>query len=452
MTLLVYTDLSNNADATEKEFEALRPGSFRDMHGTSVTITDNDLETIVTETQKLIDASRDSSGEVVGLPIDTKNHDHGDAAGWIVGIRKVGNKVMLKAKWTELGIEKISKNIMRLFSATLDLGAKVMKGGSLTNWPAVSGLKPIELSQELVSFTLPDEPYMEAEDRIRRQFYEQYPIPDSWYSGNVGSEPVDPAWLRGVYDNYITLDKKGQLYKCGFSTGDGGAVTFDSQDKWVPIRLVPTELETPTLDDDTMNEDTLNAIKAEVGAAVKAAIPELLEALKPAAQSATPAELGVSPEGLAELRQKMLEENQRLIDAEHARIQKDAAAQLQAYQAKIRAEAELANFCASVTDSEKGNSLPFTAAELGKFIAKLEPATQKEAREIFTKIVKVGLVELGSRGSDGAGGAEHLLDLPAHVAADLRAGKFTVADLSGDLAGVLDAPVSRYNVAEFAKK
>lgn len=133
-------------------FDGLVAGTFTDMFGREITITPEDLETIAANTARAIETSRTESGELIGLPIDARDHDKGDAAGWIVGATLVNGIIQLVPKWTEIGMELISKGIRRLFSATVDMAGKYIAGGTLTNWPAVRGedgrtlLRPIELS------------------------------------------------------------------------------------------------------------------------------------------------------------------------------------------------------------------------------------------------------------------------------------------------------------------
>lgn len=130
-----------------KPFEAFthsedRPaGVFVDMSGNEVRIAREDLEPIVANTRALLAQSS------AGLPIDgDQDHDKGRAYGWIKGVELSGDVVTLTPEWTDLGVEAIGKKIKQFFSVTLDLVKKCITGGSLTNWPAITGLKPIELS------------------------------------------------------------------------------------------------------------------------------------------------------------------------------------------------------------------------------------------------------------------------------------------------------------------
>ena len=148
-----FADLSGMSDG--RPFDGLAPGDFIDAHMQAVKVNASDFDAVVSNTRAAIEATRGENGELAGLPIDARNHDKGDAAGWIVGIERAGDIIRLTPKWTEIGVELIGKAIQRWFSATFDPVRKVILGGTLTNWPATrdkSGkilLRPIELSSNL---------------------------------------------------------------------------------------------------------------------------------------------------------------------------------------------------------------------------------------------------------------------------------------------------------------
>lgn len=135
-----------------RPFDGMVAGEFTDMLGRTIRFAREDLSLFVANTMRNIEATRTESGEVVGLPIDSKNHDRGLAAGFIVAVELAGDIIRFIPKWTELGRDLITKGLMRFFSPTVDPERKVIVGGSLTNWPASRGenqetlLRPIELS------------------------------------------------------------------------------------------------------------------------------------------------------------------------------------------------------------------------------------------------------------------------------------------------------------------
>jgi hypothetical protein len=151
LTMLV--DMGAQIATPGRPFDGMRAGSFVDMRGTPVTFGLAELEKYVTNTRAAIEATRGESGEVVGLPIDAKNHDKGDAAGWIIDAELSGDVIRLTPRWTNLGLELIGESRQRFFSPTVDLASMTIIGGSLTNWPATRKggktlLRPIELEAD----------------------------------------------------------------------------------------------------------------------------------------------------------------------------------------------------------------------------------------------------------------------------------------------------------------
>jgi hypothetical protein len=153
----IYVDLSAYSG---RPFDGLASGTFTDMWGQEVKITEADLELIARNTSEAIQFTKTEGGEVVGLPIDASNHNRGDAAGWIVECSNdpAVKRIRLTPNWTEEGLTRIGKGLQRFFSATIDLSNKVILGGTLTNWPATRDgknnilLRPIELSAPMFTF------------------------------------------------------------------------------------------------------------------------------------------------------------------------------------------------------------------------------------------------------------------------------------------------------------
>jgi len=111
----------------------------------------------VLKTRMALQSTRDAEGNVVGFPIDCMNHNHGQAAGWITDVAQLGGVIQIMPRWNETGRQLIASDTMRYFSPTIDTEAKVIMGGSLTNWPATRTrdhqimLRPVELSTQLQS-------------------------------------------------------------------------------------------------------------------------------------------------------------------------------------------------------------------------------------------------------------------------------------------------------------
>jgi hypothetical protein len=136
LTHLTYTQLAE-ADS-EKPVEVLRVGTFTDMSGKEVKITEADLEAFIAS------FTAGAAGQDVPIDID---HQRAEAGGWIKRMEKIGEKLLAWVDWNELGRQLVGDKVYRYLSATIDLAGKVIKSVSLVNFPAVKGLKPVELSE-----------------------------------------------------------------------------------------------------------------------------------------------------------------------------------------------------------------------------------------------------------------------------------------------------------------
>ena len=140
-----------------KLIDGLAAGTFTAMNGTEFTFPVEKLQSYIEKTNVVLESTKDSNGEIVGLPIDLLGHDHKGGAGWIVGMQldKVRNIIQLAVKWTQAGIDAIKSNTRRFFSPSFDPEKEIFLGGSLTNYPATrnaSGqilLRPVEFSQSI---------------------------------------------------------------------------------------------------------------------------------------------------------------------------------------------------------------------------------------------------------------------------------------------------------------
>ena len=120
-----------------KEIETARTGTFIDMRGREFTIT-TELMDMMTE---------NFANRVMGqdIPIDIQ-HERKEAVGWLVGVRRLNNSLFVAPNWTLQGHWLIESKAYRYVSATIDLAKKCLVSVSLTNFPAVSNLQPVELS------------------------------------------------------------------------------------------------------------------------------------------------------------------------------------------------------------------------------------------------------------------------------------------------------------------
>lgn len=154
-----FTDLTKELAHLSKIDGMSVLDGVQDMYGRDLTVTEEELPDYIANTQRVLNSTKDTNGEIVGLPIDMANHDHQGGAGWIVGLeldeaRKIINFLV---EWTEDGVEAIASNITRYFSPSFDDENKIILGGSLTNWPGSRNqkgqylLRPVELSKSMQS-------------------------------------------------------------------------------------------------------------------------------------------------------------------------------------------------------------------------------------------------------------------------------------------------------------
>ena len=151
----VETEQTDSDVFVGKWFEGFAVGDFIDTFGRPVEVKKADIPFFLDNTRKAIEATRaESSGEIEGLPVDAKDHERGNAAGWLVDVKMslAGEKLLFKPKWTVIGFELLKAKLMKGFSPTLSVDDMTIMGGTLTNWPAtredsIPVLAPIELSE-----------------------------------------------------------------------------------------------------------------------------------------------------------------------------------------------------------------------------------------------------------------------------------------------------------------
>ena len=120
------------------EIEAIRTGQFTDMNGTPITIDIALLDALVEN------FANNKAGQEI--PIDL-NHERNEAAGWLLGVRRLNNSLFVAPNWNELGLSMVRSKQYRYVSCTIDLVEKYLLSVSLTNFPAVNNMRPIELSR-----------------------------------------------------------------------------------------------------------------------------------------------------------------------------------------------------------------------------------------------------------------------------------------------------------------
>ena len=156
-----------------RPFDGMSAGRFTDMWGRETVFLPEELPSYVANTKLALASTVDSTGQIVGFPIDGMNHDGGIAAGWIVDVNQGEGRDVIEftPRWNDLGRGAIGADTMRFFSPTIDTERKVIIGGSLTNWPATRTsdhqilLRPVELSAQMQTYEY--QPIISMFDRLK---------------------------------------------------------------------------------------------------------------------------------------------------------------------------------------------------------------------------------------------------------------------------------------------
>jgi hypothetical protein len=421
-------------------FDGFAPGDFVGMTG-PVHVPKEDLAAYVLNTKANIEATRDESGNVIGLPIDCLNHNHAEAAGWIIDVNLAADRdvILFTPRWNELGRSLIEGDVLRFFSAEFYTNPKVITGGSLTNWPATRTrdqkilLKPIALSQSLSSIEV-DESLNEKVGRIASAFRE---FTGSWY-----------VYAVQVYEDYlICMDEdEGKTYKVSFEETEEG-LTFTERGSWIEVKQTYIEM--------ALNKvgQALEALKrvfsgkapsdTEYQEGETGTDPLLLEVdemtdiskLTPEQRSALLAQLTSGSDLPAELA--------AVIDT---RANERVTALLAAEQRKLGIVQLAGRLVGGTAESPRG--LPVEKDQLTKFLLSLSPEQAEQAMSIFTAIQEKGVLEFNEVGHGRE--VTGVLELPAEVASKLDAGVFTLADLSNPILALGD--LAQYNLSKWQGK
>jgi hypothetical protein len=423
-------------------FDGMAAGDFVDMYGRPVHIAAEDLPAYVANTQRNIEATRTEGGEVIGLPIDCLNHNHAEAAGWIVDVQLAADRdvVLFTPRWNELGRSLIEGDVMRFFSAEFYTNSKIITGGSLTNWPATRTkeqkilLKPITLSQSLSSIEV-EESLNERVGRIAGAFQE---FTGSWY-----------VYAVQVYEDYlICMDEdEGKTYKVSFEETEEG-LTFTERGSWIEVKQTYIEMALSKLGNAI--ESLKRVFSGHVPSDTEyqegnnpASDTFLLEAdemtdiskLTPEQRSALLAQLTSGSDLPAELA--------AVIDQ---RANERVSVLLAAEQRKIDTAQMAGRLVGGTAESPRG--LPVEKDQLTKFLLSLSPEQAEQAMSIFKTIQEKGVLEFNEVGHGRE--VTGALELPAEVAAKLDAGVFTLADLSSPILALGD--LKQYNLSKWQGK
>lgn len=422
-------------------FDGMSAGDFVDMYGRPVVIKPEDLAVYVANTQRNILATADASGNVIGLPIDCMNHDHGQAAGWITDVQldSERNVILFTPRWNEVGRSLIDGDTMRFFSAEFYTTQKVIIGGSLTNWPATRNrqnqqvmLRPIALSQSLSSISV-DESMDERLHNIRSRFQE---FAGSWY-----------VYAVEVFSDYLICfdEDEGKLYKVSFSEGADG-LAFEDRTAWVEVKQTYIEAAMQAAKDffsrvfsGFSKRDAVEPSADEPGSILSTPQPEDdmtdVSKLTPEQRSALLAQLTSGSDLPAELA--------TLIDT---RANERVSALLAVEQRK-RDTVALASRLVGGT-AEAPNGLPVDKDQLAAFLLSLSPEQAEQATAILEKVQSAGLVSFAEVGHGRE--LEGKTPLPQYFAEALDSGKIQLADLSNPILGLGDP--SQYDLSKWSKE
>lgn len=482
MEKFLFVDLAGLVPG--KPFAGFAAGTFVDMNGREVEFKPGTLRTFMANTLRAIAAAKEKG--MPGLPIDARAHDKGEAAGWIVDAAEgevedsAGAKVpvlMLAAEWTKLGLELLRERIMANFSPTVDVRGKVIRGGSLTNWPAsvdASGaplFPAVELAQGIWMRGAPMELAEKSlEDRLQA-------VRDAWWS-LFAREDGPQLWVVEVFEEVLVVNVVGRFYQVAYAQDEEGNYGFAPQEDWVEVEkawveaeigrtLTETELgELPVgaamrtghesgeagheREQDQDEVVNMNMTKEELGALVGEQVRAALTAeLQKAAQPDGAVVPAAGAAGFDVLRFLEMSEatddvvgafKQQMLD-QYELMKQRAATEAAEMIGRIRRESDIAEFAQAVTGGtpDVPYGLPVSGDDLKEFLGRLQPTDLEFAKKLLGDIQTHGrqkFAELGHGKAGQAGGAA----LPAVYAQQLERGELTVADLSapelalGDLA------------------
>lgn len=378
MTELLYIQL-READSV-KPVEILRTGVFTDRNGKEVTITADDLDSFITN------FTAGAAGQDVPIDID---HKREEAGGWIKSLQREGDKLIGVVDWNELGRQLVGGKVYRYLSATIDLANKVIKSVSLVNFPAVKGLKAVELSEGVYGMERAEVPISQfLQATLHKVFTNQ----------------VDYLSLTGMInqDEYSTLTSALNTALDGFisNIGEAGNRLIPAPE-YYPMFSQPK----PNKEKISMDEKEKEALRLQIQAEERAKVE---------------AELAERQQQEAELREKV-----------RAELEIELKAKFERRQGLVEFAQKLA-----------ADGLSAKADDVVNFLEGLTPEQQEQAKAILSaKPVK--LVELGSAGE----GKTQKQPLPQHARQDVISGELTVADLFK--AHVIDGKPEDYDLSEF---
>lgn len=159
--LYTFSNVTVEEGSPPEVFEILRSGTWDHPWYGEFTISKETLEDFVASFEARL-VAKGPNYEDNELPINLDHQRGGPAAGWIhkLSIREDDGQFVLDvhAKWTELGVEQLTKKLYKYVSAELGfkhedsetriIDTNVLTGAGLTNIPYFKGLMPLTMSDK----------------------------------------------------------------------------------------------------------------------------------------------------------------------------------------------------------------------------------------------------------------------------------------------------------------
>ena len=417
------TSLLNLAEEDAKPVEVLRTGTFIDRNGKEVEITGDDLDAFVTNFKA------GAAGQEVPIDID---HERREAGGWIKSLVRNGDRLLAEIDWNELGRQLVGDKVYRYMSATIDLAAKTIKAISLVNFPAVKGLKPVELSEGIFGFE--QQGFFEVIYDMVASIV-KLPKPIELADGMPGSVTISQflqASIHKIFTNhadnlalagYLSDDERKQL-----SSAIGDALeTFSGNVGEAGNRIIPAREYWPNDFSEPTGNQTAKSTEGE-NDMTEQEKAELREQIRDEERKKVEAELTQKQQAEAELREQIRKEEKEKAEAE--------------LKAKFERRQGFAEFAEKICNGPV--ALSVKPEEVVEFMEQLpDDAAVEQAKTLF----QAKIVQFQERGSNGDG-RPSLKPLPDYARKDVVAGDLTIKELFD--AKVIDGKPEEYDLAEFS--
>lgn len=413
-TGFLYLQLSEQQG---KPVEILRTGTFTDRNGQKVEVTTDDLDAYVANFKA------GAAGQDVPIDVD---HDRREAGGWFTRIWREGDRLLGEVDWNELGQKLVGDKIYRYLSATIDLAAKVIKSVSLVNFPAVKGLKPVELSDGAMTFA-PESRFSRwinffnrGDDEAGLMEGERLQITISDFLQailhKVFTDRADTLALTG----HITADERKQMSTAigealtvfADNAGDAGSRTIPAPSYYPEMMFSQSKQSPQPTQEDVMDEKQL---------------AELREKIRKEEAEKVAAELAQKQQQETELREQIRKEEREKAEVE-----------LREQYERRRGFTEFAD--------EICNGEAALSAKPEQVIELLEALPNQEAIDKAKALLKAKVVSFTERGSS-RNGKVGLKELPEAARKDVIDGTFTLKELFDS--HVLPGQPAEYDLSEF---